>query len=190
MHVAASRRTVSDGQLASNHSTSQLSQLRLPQAVQAKFLGSLTDAPPHDTATASPDAAHSSALGVSETDQRGNLACVAAEPKQVSQAALLYGIQMLRRSGGSIRGNVSIDNTYERRLIAGAVAAPLSMSRQFQQPFVEVCQSQAGLQLVMFLSNVTRTKLQSKSCCSSCFDCFEVQYWPRQRVVCMPRHSS
>lgn len=35
------------------------------------------------------------------------------------QAALRYGVAMLRRAGGVQRPHVQVDNAYERRLLAG-----------------------------------------------------------------------
>lgn len=35
------------------------------------------------------------------------------------QAALRYGVAMLRRAGGGLRPHVHVDNAYERRLLAG-----------------------------------------------------------------------
>jgi hypothetical protein len=38
----------------------------------------------------------------------------------VLQAALRYGVAMLKRTGGGLRSHVQVDNAYERRLLAGA----------------------------------------------------------------------
>lgn len=48
------------------------------------------------------------------------------EPLQVSEGALRYGLQMLQRSGGALRPQIVIDNSYERRLLAGANLLSLS----------------------------------------------------------------
>lgn len=63
------------------------------------------------------------------------------EPLQVSEGALRYGLQMLQRSGGALRPQIVIDNSYERRLLAGAnlLSLPLHMpnqlmSRLYQSP--------------------------------------------------------
>lgn len=118
------RRSISDSQLASSSSASGLPSPSLlhadphEQPRKAELPSPGSTAGPAVSAPTAIDTSEA-ALPVTTYSKLSHEAI--AQPTQVSQAALLYGIKMLRRSGGSIRGNVSIDNAYERRLIAEVI---------------------------------------------------------------------
>ena len=63
--------------------------------------------------------------------------------RQVSKEALRYGLLMLRRTGGGLRGQVHADNSFERRILAGDALSllPFQVARQVPKSCSFGCRS-------------------------------------------------
>ena len=59
-------------------------------------------------------------LSILPSRMSGRCIAMADNMQLVLQAAVRYGVAMLKRTGGGLRPHVQVDNAYERRLLAGA----------------------------------------------------------------------
>lgn len=119
------RRSISHGQLAEGSNSCKLPLPLLPQAVVDK-LSRVPGTVPHSVR-----AAPKSSCRASSSDETSaaalshpvpsTSASATVDPVTVSQPALLYGIHMLRCCGTSLRGNVPIENKFERRLLSEVI---------------------------------------------------------------------
>jgi hypothetical protein len=55
-----------------------------------------------------------------ESQSQAGASAWCSDARVLLQAALRYGVAMLKRTGGGLRPHVQVDNAYERRLLAGA----------------------------------------------------------------------